>query len=50
MRKVRIDRLTKRRRNARVFAWVARTGEPIMIVRRDGSPVAVVTPVGVGQR
>lgn len=46
MRRVRIDRLTKRSRNARIFAWAVRTGEPVMIVRRDGSSMALVTPVG----
>lgn len=39
------SRLSKRRRNKRLFNWVARTGRPVVITRFDGKPISVVAPI-----
>lgn len=44
MRKVKISRLTKVSRNARIMSWPLRTGKPLGFVRNDGRLVAVMLP------
>jgi hypothetical protein len=44
-RKVRVDRLTKASRNARILDWPIRTGQILEFTHCDGRTVALVIPV-----